>query len=323
MAFASMSIGVALYPQDAVDRDQLMRLADLALYRAKNEGRQRFAFFESRMKEELRSRMSAEEELKRAIEGDQLTMVYQPIFRGDGETIVAVEAAARWPSPGRRETEPEQFLELAEDRALISSLGEWILRRACTDAQRWPKLKVAVNVSPTQFRSRNFVALVQRVLAETNCDPHQLELELSESLCVESAAGAKEKMATLRQMGVSLALDDYGAGHASLIYLSDFPFEKVKIARTLVDSQTTTGRISHIVAAVVSLGRSLGLKVTAQGVEGNDLQRALQAFRFDYLQGKALCRPLDAHALEAFLNERSANPQSRPENANSSLRGVA
>lgn len=302
-AFAGMSIGIALFPQDATHRDELLRRADLALYRAKNGGRGRFSFFESRMGDELQMRKTVEDELRQAIEQDKLAVVYQPIFAADGCTILGAEALVRWPHPERGMIMPDQFIALAEDRGLIAPLGEWVLRRACLDANRWPGLKVAVNVSPIQFRSRDFVAIVERILRETERDPTLVELELTESVIVENADGAEEAMIQLRAMGVGLALDDFGTGYSSLIYLRRFAFDKIKIDRSFLESMEPTGESAIIVESIVSLGRALGLTVTAEGVETREQQRILENMGCHQLQGYVLSRPLDLAAFERFLKK--------------------
>jgi predicted signal transduction protein with EAL and GGDEF domain len=303
-AYAGMSIGIALFPRDAGERDELMRLADLALYRAKNEGRGRCAFFEARMGDELRLRRTFEEELKLALEQDQLAVVYQPVFDADGRAIVGAEALVRWPHPERGLIPPDQFIGLAEDRGLIAPLGEWVLRRACRDANGWPGIKVAVNVSPIQFRSRDFVATIARLLGETGRDPGLVELELTESVIIENADGAEQAMIELRAMGVSLALDDFGTGYSSLIYLRRFPFDKIKIDRSFLESMEPTGESAIIVESIVSLGRSLGLTVTAEGVETEEQRQILQSFHCHQFQGFALARPMDAAAFGRLLAER-------------------
>ncbi|HVB89119.1 MAG TPA: EAL domain-containing protein [Beijerinckiaceae bacterium] len=316
-AFAGMSIGIALHPQDAADRDELMRRADLALYRAKNEGRGRFAFFESRMGDELRMRKTVEDELRQAIEQDQLALVYQPIFAADRRTIVAAEALVRWPHPERGMIMPDQFIGLAEDHGLIAPLGEWVLRRACLDANKWPDVKVAVNVSPIQFRSRDFVATVERILRETKRNPNLVELELTENVIVENADEAEEAMIQLRAMGVSLALDDFGTGYSSLIYLRRFAFDKIKIDRSFLESMEPTGESAIIVESMVGLGRALGLIVTAEGVETDEQKMLLDQMGCHQLQGYGLSRPISAEAFEQLLNRTIEADRPR------SLRGAA
>ncbi len=189
--FAGISIGIALCPQDATDRSSIMSLADLALYRAKHEGRNRFCFFEARMGEHLRLRKAIEDELRQAIANDALTVEYQPVMSGDGRKMIGVESLVRWNHPTQGNLPPETFISLAEERGLIVPLGEWVLRRACLDAKRWPGLRVAVNVSPIQFRHKEFVNSVIEILHETGMDPQRLELELTEGVVIEDADQAE------------------------------------------------------------------------------------------------------------------------------------
>ena len=299
--FATMSIGIALHPHDAQDSQQLMRRADLALYRAKNEGRNRFCFFEQRMGEELRMRKTVEDELRAAIDRDELIAQYQPIVSTDGGKLVGVEALVRWSHPLHGLISPERFVGLAEDSGLILPLGEWVLRRACTDARRWPDLYVAVNVSPIQFRHNAFPAAVERILRETGMDPSRLELELTEGVVVKDADQAENAIIELRAKGVRLALDDFGIGYSSLIYLRRFAFDKIKIDKSFLQSMEMTGESAIILHSIVHLGRALGLTVTAEGIENEDQQRFLQALGCHELQGFLFSQPLDPEALTALI----------------------
>jgi diguanylate cyclase (GGDEF)-like protein len=300
-AYAGASIGIALCPQDATDWQELMRRADLALYRAKNEGRNRAAFFEARMGEELRLRKRAEDELRQAIDNGLLTVLYQPVVTADSQRLVAVEALVRWPHPTRGTVLPDDFIALAEDRGLILPLGEWVLRKACSDAKSWGDLRVAVNVSPVQFRQKEFVATVAKILAETGLDPSRLELELTEGVVVEDADQAENAIIDLRAMGVRLALDDFGIGYSSLIYLRRFAFDKIKIDRSFLQSMESTGESAIIVHSVVHLGRALGLTVTAEGIETPEQHRFLQALGCHELQGYLFSKPVGPEAITRMI----------------------
>jgi diguanylate cyclase (GGDEF)-like protein len=304
--FAGVSIGIALHPHDAKDSQELMRRADLALYRAKNEGRNRFCFFEQRMGEELRMRKTVEDELRAAIDRDELIAQYQPIVSADGEKLVGVEALVRWRHPVHGLISPERFVGLAEDNGLILPLGEWVLRRACTDARRWPGLYVAVNVSPIQFRHNAFPAAVERILKETQMEPSRLELELTEGVVVKDADQAENAIIELRAKGVRLALDDFGIGYSSLIYLRRFAFDKIKIDKSFLQSMEMTGESAIILHSIVHLGRALGLTVTAEGIENEDQQRFLQALGCHELQGFLFSQPLDADELSELVEKSQA-----------------
>jgi predicted signal transduction protein with EAL and GGDEF domain len=295
------SIGIALAPEHGDDRETLMRLADTALYQAKSEGRNRYSLFQSRMDETIRMRKTVEEDLRRAIIENELVLEYQPLFSSDGEKIVGLEALVRWPHPIRGLINPSEFVAIAEERGLIVPLGEWVLRRACEDCKRWPDIRIAVNVSPIQFRHRNFVETVVRVLEETGFDPTRLELELTEGVVVEDADAAEEAMMDLRALGVHLALDDFGTGYSSLIYLRRFAFDKIKIDRSFLESMEATGESAILVHSIVHLGRALGLTVTAEGVETKEQHRFLQALGCHQLQGFLFSKPVPRAEIDRML----------------------
>jgi diguanylate cyclase (GGDEF)-like protein len=295
------SIGVALAPENGNSRETLMRLADTALYQAKSEGRNRYSFFQARMDETIRMRKTVEDDLRRAISEDELVLEYQPLFSSDGEKIVGLEALVRWPHPTKGLINPSEFIAIAEERGLIMPLGEWVLRRACEDCKRWPDIRIAVNVSPIQFRHRNYVETVVRVLEETNFDPTRLELELTEGVVVEDADAAEDAMMELRALGVHLALDDFGTGYSSLIYLRRFAFDKIKIDRSFLESMEATGESAILVHSIVHLGRALGLTVTAEGVETKEQHRFLQALGCHQLQGFLFSRPVPRAEIDRML----------------------
>jgi diguanylate cyclase (GGDEF)-like protein len=304
--FMGTSVGIALCPQNGGERQDLMRLADLALYRAKQGGRNRFAFFETQMGEELRMRQNAEDELRAAIENDELVMHYQPIVSASGDKILCVEGLVRWRHETHGLLPADSFVSLAEDRGLIVPLGEWVLRRACSDARRWPDIKVAVNVSPIQFRQKEFVATVEKILAETGIDPRRVELELTEGVLISDADLAERLMIDLRALGVTMVLDDFGSGYSSLIYLRRFAFDKIKIDRSFLESMEMTGESAIIVESIVALGRSLGLTVTAEGIETTEQARFLEALGCHELQGFLFSGPLTADEVDAKLAEERA-----------------
>jgi diguanylate cyclase (GGDEF)-like protein len=304
--YAGVSIGIALYPEDATERTDLMRFADIALYRAKRDGSNRFAFFEKGMGDELRLRKTFEDDLRAAISADELVLLYQPIMSSDGRHMVGVEALARWRHPNRGLLSPESFIGIAEERGLIQPLGEWVLRRACADAVHWPNLRIAVNVSAIQFRHKEFVQLVEKTLAETGLDPQRLELELTESVVLGDADQAEEAIFELRSRGIRMAIDDFGTGYSSLIYLRRFAFDKIKIDRSFVQTLEASGEGPIIVQSIAHLGSALGLTVTAEGVETLEQQVLLQAIGCDELQGFFFSAPLTAKELAAKLAAEQA-----------------
>ena len=227
--FTSLSLGIALGPQDGSSRGALVQAADLALYRAKEEGRNRFAFFDKTMEQKLHIGMTIENDLRRAIDDDDLTILYQPLMASCGTRIQGVEALVRWNHPTLGVMSPEEFIPLAESRGLIVPLGEWVLRRACRDARRWPSLRIAVNVSPVQFRQRGFVKTVQSIIEASGIEPNRLDLELTEGVLIQDAEQAETVIMDLRALGVRMGLDDFGSGYSSMIYLRRFAFDKIKI----------------------------------------------------------------------------------------------
>ncbi|WP_168166077.1 putative bifunctional diguanylate cyclase/phosphodiesterase [Bosea sp. PAMC 26642] len=296
------SIGIALAPQDGARRETLIRLADTALYQSKNEGRNRYSFFEPGMNRALQLKRMVEEDLRRAIANDELVLHYQPQVSIDGSTIVGVEALVRWPHPVHGMVPPAEFISIAEERGLIVPLSEWVLRKACIEASRWEGIRLAVNVSPIQFRHKDFVASVIRIIAETGFEPTRLELELTEGVVVEDADAAENAMMELRAHGVGLALDDFGTGYSSLIYLRRFAFDKIKIDRSFLEYMETTGESAILVHSIAHLGRALGLRVCAEGVETAEQHRFLQAIGCHELQGFLFSKGVPADEIDRMLS---------------------
>jgi diguanylate cyclase (GGDEF)-like protein len=295
------SIGIAVIDRRAGDAGDIQRYADMALYRAKNEGRNRACIYDAAMDADLSSRKLLEGDLLQAIKNDVLRAAYQPIVNASGDTVVGVEALARWTHPTHGEIPPSRFIPIAEHSGLIVELGEWMLRRACLDGRDWPDLTVAVNVSPLQFRRSDFVELVERILAETDFDANRLELELTESTLLGNLETAELSMLRLKAIGVRFALDDFGTGYSSLLYLRRFPFDKLKIDSSFVRSIEKAPDAAAIVHAVVSLGRGLGMKVTAEGVETAEQHLFLRAAGVHSMQGYRFGRPGTAGELNARL----------------------
>lgn len=295
------SLGISCAPENGTEAAQLMRCADIALYRAKNTGRNRFSFFENTMDEAMRLKKVIEDDLRTAIDTDQLTLRYQPIFSADGSRIVSVEALVRWTHPTMGMITPDKFIGVAEERGLIAPLGDWVLRRACIDARRWPDLLVAVNISPIQFKQTDFVGSIGRILEETGMAANRLELEVTEGVVIDDADTAESAMFDLRAMGVRLSLDDFGVGYSSLIYLRRFAFDKIKIDRSFLEAVEATGESAILVHSIVHLGRALGLEVVAEGVETEEQRRFLQAVGCHYLQGYLFARPSTPDEVDDML----------------------
>jgi diguanylate cyclase (GGDEF)-like protein len=295
------SIGIAVIDRRAGDAADILRYADMALYRAKNEGRNRACIYDAAMDADLSNRKLLEGDLLHAIQSDGLKAAYQPIVNASGDVVVGVEALARWNHPTLGEVPPSQFIPIAEHSGLIIELGEWMLRRACIDGRDWPGVTVAVNVSPLQFRRSDFVELIERILKETEFDASRLELELTESTLLGNFETAELSMLRLKAIGVRFALDDFGTGYSSLLYLRRFPFDKLKIDSSFVRSIEKAPDAAAIVHAVVSLGRGLGMKVTAEGVENAEQHLFLRAAGVHSMQGYRFGRPGPAADITARL----------------------
>jgi len=295
------SIGIAAIDRRARDAADILRYADMALYRAKNEGRNRACIYDAAMDADLSNRKLLEGDLHDAIQNDGLRAAYQPIVNASGETVVGVEALARWTHPTIGEIPPSEFIPIAEHSGLIIELGQWMLRRACLDGKNWPGLTVAVNVSPLQFRRSDFVEMVEHILKETEFDANRLELELTESTLLGNLETAELSMLRLKAIGVHFALDDFGTGYSSLLYLRRFPFDKLKIDSSFVRSIEKAPDAAAIVHAVVSLGRGLGMKVTAEGVENAEQHLFLRAAGVHSMQGYRFGKPGPAENISTRL----------------------
>jgi diguanylate cyclase (GGDEF)-like protein len=300
------SIGIAVITAHVGAVSDVMRHADMALYRAKNEGRNRACIYDTAMDDNIVKRKLVENDLRATIEKGELRVAYQPIVSNNGETIVGVEALCRWTHPQRGEIPPSEFIPIAEHSGLIIPLGEAVLRQACIDGKGWPDIAVSVNVSPLQFRRPDFVDVVERILAETDFDATRLELEVTESTLLGNVDTAELAMFRLKALGVRLALDDFGTGYSSLLYLRRFPFDKLKIDRSFVHSIERAADAAAIVHAVVSLGRGLGMKVTAEGVETAEQQLFLRAAGVHMMQGYRFGRPGSAAAIDKRLTTPSS-----------------
>jgi diguanylate cyclase (GGDEF)-like protein len=262
------SVGIALAPHDGADPSNLLKHADMALYRAKADGRGTVRYFEQDMDNHLQARRAVEADLRRAIAAEQLEVFYQPILSTVQGRITGFEALLRWRHPSRGLVPPADFLPLAEDTGLIVPIGEWVLRRACHDAAGWPQdIKVAVNLSPVQFRKGRLVDVVANALAASGLAPERLELEITEAALLQNNEETLAALRRLRSLGVRIAMDDFGTGYSSLSYLRQFPFDKIKIDRSFIQDLERTQEASTITRAITSLGSGLGITTTAEGVE--------------------------------------------------------
>jgi diguanylate cyclase (GGDEF)-like protein len=297
-----VSIGIALAPADGNDVDDLMKNADMALYRAKTEGRGIYRFFEPEMDSQLQNRRVMELDLRRALLNQEFTLFYQPLVNLETQRITGFEALLRWRHPERGLVPPLDFIPLAEEIGLIIPIGEWVLREACREATTWPKdVIVAVNLSPTQFRSRNLTHDVIAALAASGLEPHRLELEITESVLLVESDATLDTLHHLRSLGVRIAMDDFGTGYSSLSYLRSFPFDKIKIDGSFVRDSSTRADCAAIVRAVAGLGMSLGIPTTAEGVETEEQLRHVFDEGCTEMQGYLFSRPLPAGELHSLL----------------------
>jgi predicted signal transduction protein with EAL and GGDEF domain len=262
------TVGIAVAPGDGDDADRLLRNADLALYRAKADGKSTFRFFEMEMDARAQARRQLEIDLRAALAEERLEVHYQPLVELSTGNIVGLEALLRWPHPQRGYVPPSEFIALAEETGLITPLGNFVLRRACADATRWPDhVRLAVNLSPLQFRVGNVFVTVREALKETGLGPDRLDLEITESVLLERTDQVIASLHALRALGVRISMDDFGTGYSSLSYLRSFPFDKIKIDRSFVRDLRSNPQTLAIVRAILGLASGLDMKVVAEGIE--------------------------------------------------------
>ncbi len=286
------SIGIAIAPDHGSDQDQLLKKADLALYRSKSAGRDCFTVYDEAMSAELEARNTLEGDLRNAIAQRQLEVHYQPFVDALSGARRGFEALVRWRHPARGLIPPDQFIPLAEETGLIVPLGEFVLRRACADAAGWPSdLMVAVNLSPIQFKEADLFEMICAALADAGLPPERLEIEITESVLLERGVENHAFMERLKRIGIKLALDDFGTGYSSLSNLTAFPFDKIKIDKSFIRNLTHQPRSSAIIASIVTLARGLDMSVTAEGVETFEEFEALKALGVNFAQGYLFGRP--------------------------------
>jgi diguanylate cyclase (GGDEF)-like protein len=305
------SIGIAVSPDDGLDAATLMKNADLALYRAKNDGRSTFHFFEKGMDAALQERRAIEVGLRHALANGDLRLVFQPFLSLVDNRICGLEALLRWYHPDRGMVAPEAFVPIAEETGLIVPIGEWVLREACAAAATWPQdVHVAVNLSPVQFKNRNLVQHVRDALDAAGLAPGRLELEITETLLLGENVSTMRTLHQLREIGVKISMDDFGTGYSSLSYLRSFPFDKIKIDRTFVHELAAAGDGLAIVKAVIGLGRSLGISTSAEGVETEAQLDVVRDEGCSEVQGFFFSPPLPAAAISRLFAGKVVNAES-------------
>jgi len=299
---ANVSVGIALAPNDGEDPDDLLKNADMALYRAKGDGRATYRFFEPEMDARLQARRLLEVDLRAALQRRQFELHYQPQMDLRTGRALGFEALIRWNHPERGTISPLDFIPLAEEIGLISSIGDWVLRQACAEAATWPEnMAVAVNLSPAQFANKNLAQSIILALASAGLEPDRLELEVTESVLLQESDNTLGTLHQLRALGVRVAMDDFGTGYSSLSYLRRFPFDKIKIDRSFVNDMTGDSDCAAIVRTVAGLAEGLHMTTTAEGVETQDQLEQLRAQGYSEGQGYLFSRPLPASALQQFL----------------------
>ncbi|MGH8632108.1 MAG: putative bifunctional diguanylate cyclase/phosphodiesterase, partial [Burkholderiales bacterium] len=313
---SSCSVGISLYPSDGMDGDTLLKHADTAMYDAKSGGRGNFRFFSAEMNAELSQRMKIEAGLRRALERNEFVLHYQPRIGLRSGAVESLEALVRWESPESGLVAPAHFIPVAEDSGLIVPIGQWVLRAACSQLREWhasgaSRIAVSVNISPRQFRRPELVEAIQHTLAETGLEPRFLEIEVTESLVMENAEDFVARLYALKALGVEVSVDDFGTGYSSLNYLKRFPVDRLKVDQSFVRDIIADQDDATIVKAIVRLGHSLGLMVTAEGVETGEQLDFLRACRCDQAQGFYFSRPLPAEEIETLILRPGARTLTR------------
>ena len=297
-------IGLALVPDDGTNAEEIMRKADIALYRAKVGKQSAARFFEEAMDLQSRERESLERDLAAAIEAGAVCPWYQPIVDLQTQQVIAFESLARWTHPTLGDIPPDRFIPIAEDCGLIQQLSDYLLRRACTDALNWPdSVMLSFNISPAQLKEKTLGLRILGILGETGLSPQRLEIEITESAIVRDLEAAKAVLSSLREAGVRVALDDFGTGYSSLYHLRNFKFDAIKIDRSFVGNMASEDEGAAIVRALTGLGHGLGLVITAEGIEQSDQRDALLKQGCERGQGFLFSRAIPAHETQGFLSQ--------------------
>lgn len=296
------SIGIAIGPTDGLASDQLMRNADLALYRAKDDGRGTYRFFEPAMDAQMQERRVMEDDLRKALAAGEFEVLYQPVVNIETNKISGLEALLRWHHPVKGMVAPGAFIALAEEIGLIVPLGEWVLRQACATAAGWPAhIRVSVNLSPVQFKNSGLVQVVVSALAASGLSADRLELEITESALLDDSYATLAMLYRLRELGVRIAMDDFGTGYSSLAYLQSFPFDRIKIDRSFIEDIADGVGSLNIVRAMAALAKGLGMETTAEGVETSEQLDTVKSEGCTEMQGFLFSRPIPASELDALL----------------------
>jgi diguanylate cyclase (GGDEF)-like protein len=304
---ADVSIGVSVAPNDGTDLEVLLKQADMAMYGAKSEGRGTFRLFELQMDERLKTRRMLELDLRKALADNQFELHYQPLVNLERNEICGCEALLRWNHPERGMVSPAEFIPVAEETGLITGLGEWVLRQACTEAATWPEhVTVAVNVSPVQFKEQTLVLTVISALAASGLSAYRLSIEITEAVLMRDDETTLSTLHQLRDLGVKIVMDDFGTGYSSLSYLRSFPFDKIKIDRSFVNDVSEMSDARAIVQAVTSLAKHMNIASTAEGVETQEQLEKVRALGCTEMQGYLFSRPKPAAEIALLLRPAAA-----------------
>jgi diguanylate cyclase (GGDEF)-like protein len=307
------SIGITVYPGDGGNAETLLRNADIAMHRAKEEGKNTYAIYTPAMNTQIAERVALERDLRRALEREEFVVYYQPQVEIEGGQIVGMEALVRWQHPERGLVAPTEFISVAEETGLIVPVGEWVLRVTCIENRAWqeadlPQLRAAVNLSARQFQRRDIVETVTRVLEETGLGPQWLQLEITEGTVIEDVDFAIKTLRELKEMGIQIAIDDFGTGHSALSYLRLFPIDVVKIDRSFVRDLTLDPDDAAIATSIIAMAHSLKLEVIAEGVETEEQLAFLQRERCDQMQGYLFSKPVPSEEFETMLRQAKRLP---------------
>lgn len=305
------SIGISIYPDDAENYRALLRSADIGMYKAKKEGRNRFHYYTQEMNDIASRQLELDNNLRNAIANGELSLVYQPLISGTARkgTISGAEALVRWNSPTLGPVAPTEFIPLTEQTGLILSIGRWVLEQACLQAKQWIKdspddFAISVNVSPRQFKGNDFLKDLKRALEISQLPPEHLKLEVTEGLLIEASQELNDTLTAISELGVRISMDDFGTGYSSLNYLKTFPFENLKIDRSFISELPNSADAKILVTATIAMAHQLGLSVTAEGIESDEQHAFLQELKCDYLQGYYLGKPMPAHQFSERLSQQ-------------------
>ncbi|MEO5359023.1 MAG: EAL domain-containing protein [Nitrospirota bacterium] len=307
--FVTMSVGISIYPGDGDDIDTLLRNSDIAMYQAKGKGGNTYQFYNPDMNSRALRRLQLENNLRKALEKNEFRLQYQPKIDLNTWSVSGVEALIRWQNPQLGMISPAEFIPLAEETGVIISIGEWVLRTACTQAKHWHDIGcngilMSVNLSARQFKSKNLLSSIENILQETGLPPGSLELELTETVVMDDAEATIKILREIKNMGIHIAIDDFGMGYSSLSYLKRFPIDCLKIDRSFVNDITTDTDDAAIATAIIAMSHSLKLKVIAEGVETNGQLDFLCALGCDEAQGYLFSRPLSVEDIEVYITNK-------------------